>query len=464
MRRSPPLFRHTSTRLFSLSTPLCAVKNYYDILGVSKSASGKEIKAAYYKLAKKYHPDTNKDKNAQKKFQEVSEAYEILSDKNHRQQYDSFGTTDAAFGSQTGPSGPHPGAGAGFGGFEASIDPEELFRSIFGDFSQAQGRRAGKSGHASSPFDDLFGGAGEQWASTPRHGHSPTEEIIMDLTFEEAARGLSKTISVRVAGLCGRCDGTRCEMGTKPIRCPNCNGTGMETVSTGPFVMRTTCRQCKGTAEFIKHKCYECEGTGRTVQTRRISIPVPAGVEDGQTVRVAAESKEVFITFRIQRDAYFRRQGADVHTDVDITLSQGALGGAARVRGIYEAINLKIPPGTSSHTVIRLQGKGIRRVHSHGYGDHLVHVRVRMPTALSDKQRALLAAYAELENDTAGSVDGMADTSSGGRQATYADGLLDFLRRILHAGPPPAETTSASDANESSDPKRGRRDSDSGTR
>uniref|UniRef100_A0A182MX04 DnaJ homolog l(2)tid, mitochondrial n=1 Tax=Anopheles culicifacies TaxID=139723 RepID=A0A182MX04_9DIPT len=383
-----------STRSFYASTIL-RKKDYYSTLGVTKNASPKEIKKAYYQLAKKYHPDTNKDDpNAGKKFQEVSEAYEVLSDETKRREYDTFGHTSE----QMGRSGGGPGSGAGPQGFSqnwqfrSTIDPEELFRKIFGD------------GGFQSGFDDF---------SDSKFGFGGAQEVMMNLTFAQAARGVNKDIDVNVVDTCPKCMGSRCEPGTKPGKCQYCNGTGMETISTGPFVMRSTCRYCQGTRMYIKYPCLECGGKGQTVQRKRITVPVPAGIEDGQTVRMNVGSKEIFITFRVEKSRYFRRDGADVHTDANISLSQALLGGTIRVQGVHEDQTIQITPGTSSHTKITLTGKGLKRVNSYGSGNHYVHLKIKIPTKLTPKQKALIQAYAELEDDTPGQIMGVTFKTDG---------------------------------------------------
>lgn len=240
--------QHQSVRCFRGSQKLNN-GDYYKVLGVDRKAPAKEIKKAYYQLAKKYHPDTNKDDpNAGKKFQEVSEAYEVLSDETKRREYDMYGQTSE----QMGRAGGGGGARAGPEGFsqswqyQSTINPEELFRKIFGD----QGFRGG-------PFDDF---------AESTFGFGGAQEIQMALTFSQAARGVNKDIDVNVVDTCPKCTGSRCEPGTKPGRCQYCNGTGMETISTGPFVMRSTCRYCQGTRQYIKFKCIECEGKGSTVR------------------------------------------------------------------------------------------------------------------------------------------------------------------------------------------------------
>lgn len=405
------------TRQFHVSASL-SKKDFYDVLGVPRNANQKDIKKAYYQLAKKYHPDTNKgDPESAKKFQEVSEAYEILSDETKRQQYDNWGTTSDF---------PGGGAGAGSqgswgtGGFHSTIDPEELFRKIFGDL----GGRTGFSDFDFSESQFGFGGA---------------QEVILNLTFQQAARGVNKEVNVNVMDTCPRCQGSRSEPGSRPVRCPYCNGSGMETISTGPFVMRSTCRHCHGTRMHVQFPCQQCHAKGTTVQRKTVTVPVPAGVEDGQTVRMQVGKKELFVTFKVARSDYFRRDGPDVHTDAGITLSQAVLGGTVRVQGIYDDIMLKIPSGTSSHTKIRLANKGVKRLNSSGYGDHYVHIKIRIPQRLSEKQKALVQAYAELEEDTPGTVDGVINTREGdkktyaGKDETPQEGDTGFLGKIKKA-------------------------------
>ncbi|KAL7737798.1 hypothetical protein ACLKA6_006186 [Drosophila palustris] len=381
-------------------------KDYYTTLGVPKNANGKDIKKAYYQLAKKYHPDTNKDDpDASKKFQEVSEAYEVLSDDQKRREYDTYGQTAEHMNRQG------AGGGGGFGGgpfgpegfsqnwqFRSTIDPEELFRKIFGE-----------GNFRNNSFDDF---------ADSKFGFGQAQELVMDLTFAQAARGVNKDVNVNVVDQCPKCAGSKCEPGTKPGRCQYCNGTGFETISTGPFVMRSTCRYCQGTRQYIKYPCAECEGKGKTVQRRKVTVPVPAGIENGQTVRMQVGSKELFVTFRVEPSAYFRRDGADVHTDAPISLSQAVLGGTVRVQGVYEDQWLNIEPGTSSHRKIALRGKGLKRVNAHGHGDHYIHIKIDIPKKLSKEQRALLEAYAELEEDTPGQIHGMAQRKDGSKKAT----------------------------------------------
>lgn len=272
------------------------------------------------------------------------------------------------------------------------------------------------------------------------YGYGSASEVIMNLTLKEAARGVNKDTDLNVVDRCPKCQGSGAELGTKAVKCPHCSGTGMQTISTGPFVMRSTCRYCVGKGTYIKHPCGECHGKGQTVQRRTITVPVPAGVEDGQTVRMAVGSKEVFITFRIAKSDYYRRDGADIHTDVDVSIAQSLLGGTVLVHGIYEDINLKVPSGTSSHTRIRIPHKGIRRVNSYGYGDHYVHVKIQVPYKLDQKSKALITAYAELEKDTPGTIDGMTQTKDG-KVCMKTNDLLDAIRSVIDDNKPVSRLT-----------------------
>ncbi|XP_051995752.1 dnaJ homolog subfamily A member 3, mitochondrial-like [Xyrauchen texanus] len=381
-RTGPP---HITCKLsFHTSAPFNK-QDFYQILGVSRTATQKDIKKAYYQMAKKYHPDTNKDDpQAKEKFAQLAEAYEVLSDEGKRKQYDTYGSAGFDAGQ----------AGAGHqqywsGG--ASVNPEELFRKIFGEFSGARG------------FGD-FNGVFNQ-----------PKEYVMELTFAQAAKGVNKDITVNIEGTCQRCDGRGHEPGCKVQHCDNCNGTGMETVNTGPFVMRSTCRRCGGRGSVITSPCTACRGTGQTKQRRTVTVPVPAGIEEGQTVRMPVGKTEIFITFRVQKSPIFRREGADIHSDVMISVAQAILGGTVRAQGLHETINLSIPAGIQTDQRIRLSGKGIPRVSGYGYGDHYVHMKIRIPKMLTDRQRALLMSYAEDETDVEGTVNGVTSTTAGKR-------------------------------------------------
>ncbi|XP_028913627.1 dnaJ homolog subfamily A member 3, mitochondrial isoform X1 [Ornithorhynchus anatinus] len=374
---------HTSSSSFTKN-------DYYQILGVPRTASQKEIKKAYYQLAKKYHPDTNKDDpQAKEKFSHLAEAYEVLSDEVKRKQYDTYGS--AGFDPGTGSSGQNYWRGG------PTVDPEELFRKIFGEFS----------GSSFGDFQSVF---------------DQPQEYIMELTFIQAAKGINKEFTVSMNDTCQRCDGKGNEPGTKVQQCHYCSGTGMETINTGPFVMRSTCRRCGGRGAIITTPCVMCRGTGQTKQKKKVVIPVPAGVEDGQTVRMPIGKKEVFITFRVQKSPVFRRDGADIHSDLYISVAQAILGGTARAQGLYETINIMIPPGIQADEKIRMGGKGIPRVNSYGYGDHYIHIKIRVPKRLTSRQQSLMLSYAEDEAEVEGTVNGVTNTATGGRTTDSSAG------------------------------------------
>ncbi|XP_020906435.1 dnaJ homolog subfamily A member 3, mitochondrial isoform X1 [Exaiptasia diaphana] len=349
-------------------------KDYYKILGVSPNSDAKEIKKAYFELAKRYHPDTNKDKSGAEKFQEINEAYEILSDDTKRRAYDSYGQTDF--------SGQGP-----FGGGAAGFDAEDILKSFFG------GRDGPFSGFrtAGMDFEDL----------------QQAQQYSMNLSFMEAAKGCNKDMSINTRVICDRCNGKKAEPGTTHSKCHSCNGTGQETVNTGFFHMRSTCRRCGGQGYIISTPCRKCRGKGKVSETRRITVPVPAGVDDGQTIRLPMGTGEVFITLRVSQSKIFERQGSDVFTTATISFTQAVLGGKIKIPGIQGDIELKIPQGTQSHQRMRLSGRGIPRVDGLGKGDHFVSFKIHIPKYLTSKQKELIQAFAELEDDVSGTVNGV---------------------------------------------------------
>nr|CAB3238698.1 dnaJ homolog subfamily A member 3, mitochondrial [Phallusia mammillata] len=367
------------------SSNLANNKDFYKILGVSKNATQKEIKKAYYQLAKKFHPDTNKgDKNASKKFAEVAEAYDVLGDDSKRQQYDILGTT----GYQANQQGQSQWRTQGFAGH---MDPEDLFRKIFEEFS-------GGGGGSGSGFEDF-----REFAPL---------EVYMDLTFSEAAKGANKTLNIDLMDTCPSCKGKGNEPGTKITKCGHCGGTGTEQVVTGPFVMRSTCRRCKGTGKLITFPCVKCKGRGQVKQHKAITVPVPAGIEDKQTIRMQVGTREIFVTFRVAGSSLFRRQGPDVHSDVEISIAQAALGGTIRVPGVHNETELVIPPGTSSHERFEFPGQGIKKVNSYGFGAHYVHVKIKLPKMVTLRQKEALLEFTEEDNDFDGTVQGYHPTEN----------------------------------------------------
>jgi len=339
---------HFTVRCLSRSSTF--LKDYYKILGVPKNANGKDIKKAYYQLAKKFHPDTNKgDPTAESKFQEVSEAYEVLSDDNKRADYDTFSSSGGSaenFSSQSSQQQGFNRRGRAPGGvqweYKSNVDPEELFKTIFGEFTRRGG--AGGTRGFQNPFDDIFG-------NFNFHGGVQAE---CHVSFLEAAKGATKEIEV-----------------------------------------------------------LEADNFGRLIGKRRLGVPVPAGISDGQTLRMSmGQGREVFVTVRVEESDYFRRSGCDVHTTANISISQALLGGIIRVKGLYEDINLRIPAGTSSHAEMTLAGRGIKNMESfNSFGDHIVHIIIKLPVKLTEEQKDLIREYAYLEKNTPGTVNGV-DKSS----------------------------------------------------
>ncbi|XP_077380958.1 dnaJ homolog subfamily A member 3, mitochondrial-like isoform X2 [Festucalex cinctus] len=375
-------------RCFRTSARCAKTQDLYEVLGVARTASQKDIKKAYYQLAKKYHPDTNSDDpEAKEKFAKLAEAYEVLSDEVKRKQYDTYGS--AGFDANRMGQQQYYRAGS------TNVNPEELFRKIFGDFA--------------SGFQDV----NSMFEQRP--------EFVMELTFAEAAKGVDKQLSINLEDACPRCDGKGSEPGTKVSHCHYCNGTGMESVHTGPFMMRSTCRRCGGKGSIVITPCTLCRGSGQTKKRQTVTVPVPAGVEHGQTVRMSVGKKEILITFRVQRSPVFRRNGIDIHSDVLISVAQAILGGTVTAQGLYESISIVIPAGCQADQVIRLQGKGIRRMNSYSYGDHYAHIKIRVPKKLTRKQRSLLLSYAEEEADVSGTVNGVTPSPGGGKTSGSAE-------------------------------------------
>ncbi|VDM44904.1 unnamed protein product [Toxocara canis] len=378
---------HTSVASF-------AKRDYYEILGLKRGASAKDIKKAYYKLAKQYHPDVNKDKDASARFQEVSEAYEVLSDDTKRAQYDQFGANP--YYQQQAAGGARSQTADGWQ-YQSTIDPEELFRKMFG------GR---------NPFADFGSPFGSDFAETT-HGFEASQQHVMNISFEEAARGVTKNVILNVIEDCPTCHGQGVQPGYRKVSCPYCNGTGFVSQQMGGFFMQSACGRCHGTGAYNKNPCLECEGHGRSVQRRTVAVNVPAGIGDGETVRMSVGKTVVFITFKVAPSLRFRRDKYDIHCDVGISVAQAILGGTIKVPGIEQDTYIQIPAGTPSHTRMRLTGKGIKRLDYAGHGDQYINIKIQVPKRLSDKQRALMQAWAELETDISGTVNGVQSTVDG---------------------------------------------------
>jgi len=363
-----------------------AEKDYYKILGVSRNASKEEIKKAYKRLAKKYHPDLNPDDpKAAEKFKEINEAASVLGDDEKRKQYDMYGSEGLKFG-------------AGRGGFDFSgFDFSGFDFSDFGfdrfDFD--------------SIFDTFFSGGFRSRRSsafrTPRTSRGRDLTYDLYITLEEAAKGVKKKIRVTKNYVCEECSGRG---GRGIITCPDCHGTGIyrETRRTafGLFQTSTTCRACNGTGESIREPCEACDGTGRVRRTRLIEVDVPAGIMDGAKLRVAGEGEagyrgakpgDLYLLIRVKPHELFERRGDDLFLNHTISFVQAVLGGKVKVPTIDGEATLKIPPGTQPGTVLRMRGKGIKHLHGFGRGDQLVRINIEVPKKLSKKQEKLLREF-----------------------------------------------------------------------
>ncbi|MBL7072455.1 MAG: molecular chaperone DnaJ [Candidatus Omnitrophica bacterium] len=349
-------------------------KDYYELLGVSRSASADEMKKAYRKLAVKYHPDKNPgNKEAEEKFKEISHAYEALSDPDKRRQYDQFG--EAAFQ-----------YGAGGGGFH---DPSDIFREVFG-------------GAFGNIFEGIFGFGGTSSAGGARRGRDLEYRIKID--FFEAVTGVSKQIKVRKYDTCSHCSGTGAKPGTSKVTCATCGGSGEVRQSGGFFSIARTCSACGGAGEAIKEPCLECGGTGRKEVTKKITATIPKGVDSGIKLRLSGEGEsglngappgDLYISIQVKPHKFFSRRGIDVGCEISVSFAQLTLGDDITVPGLYGDVAVSIPAGTRSGYVFRLRGKGIQRLDSSSKGDQHVKVKVNIPKKLNARQKKILKEFEE---------------------------------------------------------------------
>lgn len=358
-------------------------RDYYEVLGVSKGASDDEIKKAYRKLAKKYHPDMNPgDKEAEAKFKEVNEAYSILSDKEKRARYDQFG--HAGVDPNYGAGGP----GGGFGGFDmGDIDLGDIFGSFFG---------GGFGG---------FGGGGQR-RNGPQKGESLRANLT--ITFEEAAFGCEKEINLNRTEECDACHGSGCEPGTTAETCPDCRGTGVVRVQqrTGGFAFSSTapCSRCRGTGKIIHSPCKSCGGSGSVKKSKRITVTIPAGIDDGQAISLRGQGNagknggpagDLIVGVRVKPHPQFRRDGTTVLYEQPVSFFQAAMGAELEIPTIDGKVKYTLPAGTQPGTTFRLRGKGIPELRGRGRGDQYVTVRVQVPTSLNSEQKEALRAFAQ---------------------------------------------------------------------
>ena len=348
-----------------------AKRDYYEVLGVDRQASEADLKKAYRRLAMKHHPDRNKDdSDADEKFREIQEAYSVLSDPQKRSLYDRFGP-DAVGASAA------SGAAGAAGGFE----------DVFGDV-----------------FGDLFGRTSR--GRTEVRGADLAYRVDLDL--EEAVFGVTREIDVDMAAQCSTCDGSGCAPGTRPETCTSCQGRGEVVVQQGFFTLRQTCPKCRGEGRIIRVPCHDCHGAGRVRKTRALRVKIPAGVDQGDRVRLAGEGEagmrggtpgDLYVEVRVRPHRLFRREGNDLHCDVPISFATAALGGPIEVPTLDGHVNLKIPPETQTGVSLRLRGKGVRSVRSRTEGDMICTMVVETPVNLNAEQRRLME---ELEESLTG--------------------------------------------------------------
>ncbi|EGD72591.1 dnaJ protein [Salpingoeca rosetta] len=372
-----------------------AKQDFYELLGVSRDASERDIKKAYFQLAKKYHPDTNPgDEAAAQKFAEISEAYEVLSDSQKRQQYDQFGST--------GPSGGFGGQQGFGGGF--SSNPEDIFR----EFMRNMGM--GGAGEYGDPFGGAAGFRQQTFVTTVR------------LSFMESVKGASRTLTFPSVEACSSCKGSGSATG-KTITCPVCNGSGVEHMSMGFLNMQSACRKCAGTGQVPEKSCKDCKGSGSVKTEETVSVNIPAGVEDGMQLQVGNHR---VISIEVEPSRQFRRKGTNVFSTARISLPQAVLGGRVHVPGLYGDMAVKVPAGTNSGQRLKLRDRGFQSVHDYTKGAHILELVVDVPVRLSDEERELYEQLALREANRNGEVTGIEGVS---RKVFVDEEELAALRR-----------------------------------
>lgn len=357
-----------------------AQRDLYEVLGVSRDASADEIKRAYRKLAKQYHPDVSTDPNAEEKFKEVQNAYETLIDEDKRAAYDRFGHAGV-----NGQAGGFGGFG-GFGDFGGFSDVSDIFEQFFGG----------------------FGGSTRRSSTGPRKGEDI--RIQMKISFQEAIFGVTKEINLNREEECTRCGGTGANSKSDIKTCSTCQGTGFVQTIQQTFLGRVqtqqTCTTCGGTGKEIKVKCSECRGAGKKRVTSTIKVKVPEGIDDGQQIRIAGKgnagvnggpSGDLYVYFNVEPDEFFVREGNDIYCELPITFSQAALGAEIEIPTVYGKVKFTIPAGTQSGTKFKIKNKGVKSLRSGSYGDQFVIVNVVTPKKLNERQKALFEELQTLE-------------------------------------------------------------------
>ncbi len=359
-------------------------KDYYETLGVERDASADEIKKAYRKLARQYHPDFNKDDvEAGKKFNEIKEAYDVLSDAQKREQFDRFGHQD---GFSAGSGGFEGFGGSGFGGFEDIMD------HIFGNMGGMGGRHRPPG---------------------PEQGDHLRYDL--EISLEEAYSGDERMINIPRTETCSDCKGSRAKAGTKPETCSSCSGSGQQQFTRntpfGRFMSSQPCVACRGEGKVVKEPCQACSGQGRLVKERKLEVKIPAGIEDGMRLRFAGEgeaglrggpSGDLYVVIKVRPHKKFKRQGSDLYLDVPISISQAALGVEMEVPTVEGSTVLRVPEGTQHGASFRLKGHGMPQLRGSGRGDLRIKVNLKVPKKLDSRQRELLLEFARLSGEEAG--------------------------------------------------------------
>ncbi|KAG6484924.1 hypothetical protein ZIOFF_053449 [Zingiber officinale] len=364
--------RNLFPKRFFHGTQSLSARDYYDVIGVSQNASAADIKKAYYALAKKLHPDTNKDDaNAERKFQEVQRAYEVLKDEDKRRLYDQVGPDayeQAASGS--GPDGPGP-FGTGFAN-PFGFGMEDLFKDIFGNRD--------------------YGGA--------------DMKVSLEISFMEAVLGCKKTVVFQAPVNCESCGGSGVPPGTRPETCKPCKGSGMVVSQNGPFMLQTTCSSCGGSGKTVKSLCKMCKGNRVVKGTKSVKVDVMAGVDDNETIKMyrsggadpeSNQPGDLYVTIKVREDPVFRRNKANIHVDAAISVTQAILGGTIQVPTLTGDVVVKVRPGTQPGQKVVLKGKGLKTRNGSSYGDQCVHFNVTIPANLTQKQRKLIEEFAKEE-------------------------------------------------------------------
>ena len=392
-------------------------RDYYEVLGVDKSADDATLKKAYRKLAKKYHPDVNPgDKEAEAKFKEATEAYTILSDPEKRKQYDQFG--HAAFENGGG------GAGGGFGGFDFNgADMGDIFGDIFGD---------------------LFGGGRSRRANNgPMKGANLRARV--NITFEEAVFGCEKELEIVLKDECTTCHGTGAKPGTSPVTCPKCHGEGQVVYTQqsmfGMVRNVQTCPDCHGSGKIIKDKCTSCRGTGYTSSRKKIQVSVPAGIDNGQSIRIREKGEpgtnggprgDLLVEVNVARHPIFQRQDMNIFSTAPITFAQAALGGDVKISTVDGDVLYTVKPGTQTDTKIRLKGKGVPSLrNSNVRGDHYVTLVVQTPTKLNEKAKEALRAFDEACGNRQVPEAKAADGENTAEQPKKKKGFMDKVKEAF---------------------------------